>query len=150
METEFLKNLTVRDLRRVCKENGKKNYAWKRKVELIFLIQGVSPECGNCEKKLTHDQMNNYLNDPSSYSGVNWFDEGVPCCAECLEYGIDPCFRCDELHIHAGLEEARTPDTGETLYICRLCSLCYKCHCNVETIDDENWKDDNLYCDDCL
>lgn len=150
METYELQRMGVRELRKVCKENGDKNYAWLKKVELIFLIQGFDRDCGNCEAHLSPEEMANYLEDETENGGLNWEDEWVPCCAECREDGIDACFRCDSLYMHAGLQEAETPDTGETLYICRICSLCHDCKDRVYDIKEENWLDDTLYCDDCL
>ena len=151
METYELERMGVRELRKVCKENGNKNYAWLKKVELIFLIQGFDTDCGNCDRKLRAEEMAHYLEDMTENGGLNWSDEYVACCAECLEWQRDMCFRCGEFYIHAGLEEAETPDTGETLYICRHCSKCSReCQEHVDNIQEENWVDDSLYCDDCL
>jgi len=151
MENYELERMGVRELRRVCKENGKKKYAWLKKVELIFLIQEFNTDCGNCGYKLRAEEMTHYLEDMTENAGLNWSDEYVACCAECLEWQRDICFRCGVLYIHAGLEEAETPDTGETLYICRHCSICSgECQEHVDDIEEENWQDDTLYCDNCL
>ena len=154
METEELKRTSVRELRKICKKNGKKNYAWLKKVELIFLLQDFSKKCGNCDHNLKAEEMAHYLEDPMENSGLNWWDEHVPCCADCLEWEIDMCFRCGTFYIYDALDEAETPDTGEILYICRHCSRCVVCEELTSDIKEENWiesdeNDYSLHCEDC-
>jgi len=155
MDTEELKRTGVRQLRKICKENGKKNYAWLKKVELIFLLQDFSKKCGNCDKNLNAQEMAHYLEDMKENGGLNIWDDYVACCEHCLEWEIDMCFRCGTFYIHDALAEAETPDTGETLYICDFCSRCVECDENVYNIKEDNWieSDENYYtleCDECV
>jgi hypothetical protein len=154
MEGYELERIGVRELRRICKEHGKKKYAWLKKIELIFLIQEYSTSCGNCDGNLTIEEMQKYLEDPEEYGGVNTDDEYVPCCFNCYEYEREPCSICDTIYMNSALEYA-IMEGGDEGLVCIHCVHCSECSELITEawdggIKEENWQDDTLYCDDCI
>jgi hypothetical protein len=154
MENYELERMGVRELRRVCKENGKKNYAWLKKVELIFLIQDYSTSCGNCDGNLTIEEMQKYLDNPDECQGMNTYDEYLPCCSNCFQNEQSPCYICEEIYMNNSLEWAILEDGGEER-VCEHCARCSECWELITVMNDggiqqENWFDGELFCSDCI
>ena len=154
MENYELERMGVRELRKVCKENGKKKYAWLKKVELIFLIQGFDTDCGNCSGDLTLEEMQKYLDDPEEYGGVDNNDDYVPCCFNCFQNGRSHCYFCNDMYLNKALEWAITEDGWEHR-ICIHCARCSECRELITEgcdggIQQENWFDGELFCKLCI
>jgi len=154
METYELERMGVRQLRTVCKENGKKKYAWLKKTELIFLIQGYSSECGNCGGNLTIEEMKKYLEDPEEYGGLNNSGEYIPCCFDCFQNRRTPCSICRDTYMNNALEWAIMEDGGHDL-VCIDCAHCSECSELITVgcdggIQQENWFDGDLFCNECI
>jgi Rho termination factor, N-terminal domain len=154
METYELQRMGVRELRKVCKENGDKNYAWLKKVELIFLIQGFDTNCGNCKRKLRVDEMQKYLDNPDESQGMDNNDEYLPCCFNCFQDERSSCYICAETYMNNSLELAIMED-GEEEAICIHCARCSKCSELITVICDGgiqqiNWIDGSLICNICI
>ena len=149
-------NHTVKQLRQICKTKGIKNYAWKKKIELIFMIENLPTKCVNCNEKLTIERMNHYLTDPEIMNTLYEDEYTIPC--EDCENSRDSCCVCGEMLFYKSLEDIINM-YGEDDLMCGQCATCAKCdrHINIfcnEKIEEENWIDGELYCelycDDCV
>jgi len=154
MENYELQRMGVRELRKVCKENGDKNYAWLKKVELIFLIQGYSKECGNCNGNLNIEEMQKYLDNPDECQGMDNNDEYLPCCSNCFQNEQSPCYICEEIYMKNSLEWAILEDGGEER-VCKHCARCSDCWELITIMSDggikeTNWVNGELFCDECI
>lgn len=154
MENYELERMGVRELRTICKENGKKKYAWLKKVELIFLIQEYSTSCGNCNGDLTLEEMQKYLDNPNECQGMDNNDEYLPCCSNCFQNEQSNCRICEEKYMNNSLEWAITED-GWEYRICIHCARCSECREVITVMCDggiqqENWFDGKLFCKLCI
>lgn len=150
------KNMSVLQLRSECKECGIKNYAWKKKAELIFDLAHFSIECPCCHDELNIDEMNSYI---KHYTGQprtenSWTDDDyyiVPCCSPCHNWNHPvQCHRCQTWWgENQGIEWAYLPNSEEVI-ICEECRECESCHQLISTIREDNWdEDEDPICDNC-
>lgn len=145
-------NHTIKELRQICKTKGIKNYAFKKKIELIFMIEELPTKCVNCNEKLTIERMNHYLTDPEIMNTLYEDEYTIPC--EDCENSRDSCCVCGQMLFYKNLEDIINSD-GEDDLMCGQCAKCAKCdrHINIfyyEEIQEENWIDGELYCENCI
>ena len=149
---EQLNQMTVAELRQICKARNYKNYAWKRKAELIFQITELDNICICCDDELTVDEMDSYLKNPDG--GENcWIDDEhgtVPCCNSCDNKKPGQCHKCTGWWAEWDLEWA-VLSNGETDIICQECHKCSVCDEIMNQIEQANWNElEELICDTCL
>jgi hypothetical protein len=144
--------MTVTELRQICKARNYKNYAWKRKAELIFQISELDNTCICCDDELTVDEMDSYLKNIDG--GENcWIDDehgAVPCCNSCDNKKPGECHKCSCWWAEWDLIWA-VLSNGETDIICQECHKCSVCDEIMNQIEQANWTDtEEIICDACL
>jgi len=144
--------MTVTELRQICKARNYKNYAWKRKAELIFQIAELDPTCIGCDDELTINEMDSYLEHLNG--GENcWIDdehEAEPCCNSCDNKKPGQCHKCEAWWAEWDLEWA-VLSNGETETVCQECHKCSVCDETMNQIEQANWNmSEELICDACL
>jgi hypothetical protein len=144
--------MTVAELRQICKARNYKNYAWKRKAELIFQISELDNTCICCDDELTVDEMDSYLKNIDG--GENcWIDDehgAVPCCNSCDNKKPGQCHKCETWWAEWDLEWA-VLSNGETETVCQECHKCSVCDEIMNQIEQANWTDsEEIICDACL
>ena len=156
MDVDELRELSVLQLRAQCKECGIKNYAWKKKAELIFDLLDLSIECPCCHHDIDIDAMNSYI---KHYTGEprtanSWTDDEyqiVPCCSPCHSWNHPgQCHRCESWWGESqGIEWVYLRNSEEVI-MCEECRQCNRCDEVIGTIGEGNWdENEDPICNKC-